>query len=101
MKLLTPRDVSKLLNIAIRTVYDHRTRLGGFYPAGIRVLRFREDKIDELMEGQGQGGLAMGVSIPGAQAHRGRVQNQNGSQGRTGVEAKGSQDRLDSGRHGL
>ena len=34
-QLLTPSDVAELLQISVRTVYDHARRLGGFYP-GVR-----------------------------------------------------------------
>lgn len=43
--LLTPEEVASLLRISLRTVYENARRLGGFYPAGIRVLRFRKERI--------------------------------------------------------
>ena len=49
--LLTPKQVAEILNLSVRTVYDHRIRLGGFYPAGIKALRFRRDVIEAIMEG--------------------------------------------------
>jgi hypothetical protein len=49
--LLTPKQVAELLQISIRTVYDNADRLGGFYPAGIRVLRFKPEIIHNIMEG--------------------------------------------------
>ncbi len=49
--LLTPKQVAELLSISVRTVYDHSIRLGGFYPAGIKALRFRRDVIEAIMEG--------------------------------------------------
>ncbi len=52
-QLLTPSDVAELLQISVRTVYDHARRLGGFYPAGIKVLRFRPEVIYGSVEGQG------------------------------------------------
>jgi len=48
--LLTPKQIAELLNLSVRTVYD-RVRLGGFYPAGIKTLRFRRDVIEAIMEG--------------------------------------------------
>ena len=51
--LLTVKDVAGLLQIKERTVYDNRKALGGFYPAGIKVLRFRAEVIYGIMEGQG------------------------------------------------
>ena len=49
--LLTPPEVAQLLQISIRTVYAQARRLGGFYPAGIRALRFRREAIYAFMEG--------------------------------------------------
>lgn len=56
-QLLTPSDVAELLQISVRTVYDHSDRLGGFYPLGIRRLRFRPEGIYEHLEGQEKGVL--------------------------------------------
>ncbi len=55
-KLLTPEQVADLLQISVKTVYEKSDRFGGFYPAGIRVLRFRQEVINGIMEGQNQGG---------------------------------------------
>ncbi len=49
--LLTVADVARLLNLSSKTVYKHKRRLGGFYPAGIRVLRFSPETIQELLAG--------------------------------------------------
>ena len=49
--LLTPNEVARLLHLSVRTVYAQSHRLGGFYPAGIRVLRFRREDIYAIMEG--------------------------------------------------
>jgi len=49
--LLTPKQVAEMLNLSVRTVYDHSIRLGGFYSAGIKALRFRRDVIEAIMEG--------------------------------------------------
>ncbi|MCP4624842.1 MAG: helix-turn-helix domain-containing protein [bacterium] len=46
--LLTPKQVAELLSLSVRTVYDHSIRLGGFYPAGIKALRFRRDVIEAI-----------------------------------------------------
>jgi len=56
-KLLTVSDVAKLLQISERTVYDNALKLGGFYPANIRVLRFpsREDFLGDLERQKNQG----------------------------------------------
>jgi len=66
MKLLTTQNVAEMLQIHPRTVYDHAADFGGFYPAGLRVLRFREDVINAYMEGQGKGTLAVPVRTPKA-----------------------------------
>jgi len=49
--LLTPKEVADLLKISLQTVYDNRKLLGGFCPAGIRVLRFRNEDIKRIMDG--------------------------------------------------
>ena len=48
---LTPKQVVELLSLSVRTVYDHSTRLGGFYPAGIKALLSRRDVIEAIIEG--------------------------------------------------
>lgn len=48
--LLTPKEVAALLNISVRTVYDHFRELGGFYPAGICVLRFDPDELHDILD---------------------------------------------------
>ena len=62
--LLTPTDVASLLQISVRTVYEHAGRLGGFYPLGIRRLRFRPEGINEYLERQKEGVLAVRVPVP-------------------------------------
>jgi len=56
-RLLTPADVAELLQISEKTVYKNQRRLCGFYPAGIKVLRFREDVIYGIMEGRSPGAV--------------------------------------------
>lgn len=57
---LTPEDVSSLLQISISTVYKNAVRLGGFYPFGLKVLRFRREVIENgSLEGQEAGGLVL------------------------------------------
>lgn len=51
--LLWPKEVASLLNISVRTVYKNFRKLGGFYPAGMRVLRFRPDVIMALWRERG------------------------------------------------
>lgn len=84
--LLTPDDVAKLLQVSLRTVYANGKRLGGFYPAGIKVLRFREEVIREFMEGQGERNVE--IHLPGQREglRRGRTPDQSGSQDGPGRE---------------
>ena len=46
MKLLTPDQVAELLQVSVATVRRHSRSLGGFYPAHIRVLRFRLEDVE-------------------------------------------------------
>jgi hypothetical protein len=46
MKLLTPQDVADQLQLSVRTIMRHAKELGGFYPCGIRALRFRAEDIE-------------------------------------------------------
>jgi hypothetical protein len=53
--LYTPDQVAALLQISVRTVYAEKHRFGGFYPAGLKVLRFPPEVINGIISGQGQG----------------------------------------------
>jgi predicted site-specific integrase-resolvase len=64
-RLLTPAEVADLLQISVKTVYKNKRKLCGFYPAGIKVLRFREDVIYGIMEGKPPGALAKRTSVSG------------------------------------
>ncbi len=75
--LLTPENVAKLLAINVQTVYRHAKSLGGFYPAGIQCLRFREDYINDIMEGQPR--MAVQFQVPTAEVQLEEVQNKKGS----------------------
>ena len=74
--LLTPNEVAWLLHLSVRTVYAQSHRLGGFYPAGIRVLRFRREDIYAIMEGPQNRQLEVPVSTSGPAPQQNRVQNQ-------------------------
>lgn len=50
LKLLTPKDVAKLLQISEKTVYKHQRRLCDFHPVGIKCLRFRAKDIYDIMK---------------------------------------------------
>lgn len=82
--LLTPEEVGELLNIKKSTVYEQRHKLGGFYPAGIRVLRFRRDVINVIMEGRIPEGLAIQIHSSGKSVSRPGIQNQNRRPNRPG-----------------
>jgi integrase len=53
--LLKPEQVADLLQLSLSTIYAEVDRLGGFYPAGIKRLRFRQEVIDAIMEGPRSG----------------------------------------------
>ncbi len=86
--LLTPEEVANLLQISIKTVYENALRLGGFYPAGIRKLRFRYEFIQKIMEGPDR------VLSQGRSRHDGKRGTEKASQEPCG----GSED---PNRHGL
>jgi len=95
-RLLTTQEVANLLQLSPRTVYKKRAALGGFYPAGIKALRFPWRMIYGLLEGERQG---LEVSVPvrgqGIQRHPGPgngdlVLDQGQGQGRRGGAEKRS-----------
>ena len=94
--LLTPEQVAKLLNLSPKTVYKHKRRLGGFYPAGIGVLRFSPGVIYGVLAGQGQG-VEVSLRIAGAELLRAVVPLQGegeGSPGRTPQAPKTREEKL-------
>lgn len=100
--LLTPQKVADILALPIRTVYANKEKLGGFYPAGIKCLRFHPDIINEHLERQKKKGLALLVSVPGEDLRGRRPQDKgrdSGSQGR--AEKKGQGGNPGRDRHGL
>src|SRR3972149_5187416 len=80
--LLTPKEVANLPSISLRTVYDNALELGGFYPGGIKVLRFNPEVIHGFMEGQDVQELGIRVQLPGEKVRGAGVQYQEGSRGR-------------------
>ena len=46
MTLLHPQQVAEMLQISVASVRRHARSLGGFYPAHIRVLRFRSEDVE-------------------------------------------------------
>jgi hypothetical protein len=102
MNLLTPNQVAEILQISTRTVYENKHRLGGFYPAGIRVLRFRKEVIYGLMEKQETEGLGIRFPVQGKTLRRQGIQNEGGGQSRQGEAPEGNQEyQTDPARHGL
>ena len=87
--LLTPQDAARHLKISVRTVYQNANRLGGFYPFGLRVLRFRKEVICGNLEGPGYPNLEMEIPVPAQAIWRGRIPNQARSLRREGGKAQG------------
>jgi hypothetical protein len=48
--LLKPKEVASLWQESLSTIYAEAGRLGGFFPAGIKALRFRRETIYAIME---------------------------------------------------
>ena len=101
--LLTVKEVAALLNVDEGTVYAHKDDLGGFYPAGIRVLRFNPEVIYGYMAGQGQRALAVSVRIPGGKNNRARIRYPARGGHRKGNPLQGNQGgiKTDPSHHGL
>jgi len=98
---LTVSQVSKILNISPRSVYRKRWQLGGFYPLGLRCLRFPAGLVYACMEGSGE---RLAVSIPGRgqEVQQGMVSRQGGSQGSRGGAQGGIEEAdKDPNRWGL
>ena len=90
--LLTPENVADLLQIDAKTVYKHSRRLGGFYPAGIKVLRFKQETINDIMEG-GQR-VAVQFQAPKKPVLVKNLLQQNGSCSRDGRPQESSKKSL-------
>jgi excisionase family DNA binding protein len=88
--LLTPKQVANLLQVSTRTVYDNKHRLRGFYPVGIRRLRFRAEDIDELLEESQDRQVLLRVPVPKEEIYRQRIQNEKGlRRGQRGSQKRG------------
>ena len=104
MEFMTPTDVALYLKISVRTVYENQKRLGGIYPAGIKVLRFRKEFIHELVERQKAPGLEIQLPVSGKGLRRGRLSNQSRSQkSKRGPTGRGQEKSIKTNpdRHGL
>ena len=100
--LLTPKEVANLLKVSPRTVYDRAVALGGFYPAGIRVLRFRPEVINGYMEGQTDEGMGLQIRVSEKSPRREGVQDQERGRGRPRKAPGGSKRAIcggDQNRH--
>ena len=101
--LLTPQEVADLLSVSLRAIYDNHERLGGFYPAGIKRLRFRREVSYGIMEGQEAKGLVLQVRSAKEDLRKPGLLNQkrcHSSQG--GASAAGiGKYRTDPKKHGL
>lgn len=101
MHLLTVKEVALLLNLSVGTIYEHRFRLGGFYPAGIRVLRFKEDIIHGYMAGPDIREVQVQVSVPESGLRRRRIQDQEGRGNRLREKAEINRFSETAPRHGF
>ena len=106
-QLLTVPDVANILQIAPRTVYDNKYRLGGFYPAGLRVLRFPPGVILGYLEGQGTENMGLRVPISQEVIRVRGTRNTPGGRSRKvktagGCKGPGHREyQSDQNRHGL
>jgi len=100
-RLLTPADVAELLQISEKTVYKHRKKLGGFNPAGLGVLRFRQEIIYGIMEGQDPKRLVLQYRISEEIICRERIQDKDRSQIRQRRKTESDKKSADKNRHGL
>ena len=51
MSMLTAVEVSSLLNVSLAWVYRHKNALGGFQPSPGAAVRFSENLIESIKEG--------------------------------------------------
>jgi len=100
-QLLTPKDVADALQISVEAVYKHKRRLCGFYPAGIKVLRFREDVINDIIQGQAAQFVEVRVPKEREKAYGKWFPDKDGSKSRNGTAQKRNVRRKDPNRHGL
>ena len=97
LQLLTPSDIAEMLQISEKTVYKHKQKFCGFYPAGLKVLRFSKEVVDDII----QNSARVEVSFPEerAAAHRVGVLPEKGcSKGRGGKKKRKEKN---VHRHGL
>jgi hypothetical protein len=102
-RLLTPQEVADLLQISVRTVYGRALSLGGFYPAGIGVLRFNQEVIYGIMEGQKSQGVVLQFRVPEEKLCREGIRNKKGRfiRSRRTEEISKEASEAAPGRHGF
>ena len=88
--LLTPLEVAELLQLSKATVYAKAVHLGGFFPAGIKALRFNPEVIYAIMEGSRQ--VPNPISVSGPTLQQDRVPHQKGRRKVAGGETDGTGD---------
>ena len=86
--LLKPEQVAKLLQLSLATIYAKATNLGGFYPAGIKALRFRRETIYAIMENQKR--VSMPISAREEEVQQDRVPHPKGRRKVGSREADGT-----------
>lgn len=98
--LLTPQNVADLLQIPIGTVYKRKNTLGGFYPAGLKVLRFNPGVIYAIMEGRQN--VALSVSVSRETPQQTGIRNQGRGKGGNGdSQARIKKSSPADNRHGF
>jgi hypothetical protein len=99
--ILTPEEVSQLLQISIKSVYKHSRDLGGFYLPGMRTLRFSKETLNVCLERQVRT-MEVPVPVPERKLQRTGVPDKAGSGGGKGRRKKRGQVRKQEvSRHGL
>jgi len=78
--LLTAEDVAEILRVGIRTVYKHSKKMGGFYPFGMKCLRFNKVVFYECLERQSKELLSVWVPLQQTKDNRVRIQDKAGSE---------------------
>ena len=62
-RLWTAEQVAEALQMSKRTVYNHAKELGGFYPFGIKQMRFHAKRIQECLERSEDQSVAVQVQV--------------------------------------
>jgi predicted DNA-binding transcriptional regulator AlpA len=76
--LLKPEQVAELLQLSLATIYAKANSLGGFYPAGIKALRFRRETIYAIMEGPQNRKVPHSIPASGEEVQQDRVSDTKG-----------------------